>query len=258
MNQGEGRNEAVMVTKAKLKPFIGKWPIVEMEAWDQEYINMEVPGHFTFNTDGTGHFQFGLVRGETDCRVETEGAKERLEFSWEGREETDAWLGGLPQDEVTALLKLLLAGKGQQAERALKNRFAAWRRGLQAAKIDVHRRTVGEIRKHAEAAERIRHEQGKREQERRETKRRKEREAYLKNLSRDFPKMWKSVHQYAERGTGLAYKDACRLLVDLAEAYSVHETQGTFEQELRGFMAGHLRRKALIKRLVKAGIWNEK
>jgi hypothetical protein len=174
------------------------------------------------------------------------------------QEEMDAWLDGLSHDEVTALLKLLLAGKGQQAERALKNRFAAWRRGLQAAKIDVLRRTVGELRKHAAAAERIRLEQEKREQERRETKRRKEREAYLSNLSRDFPKMWKSVQQLVERGSSPAYRDACRLLVDLAEAYSVQESRGIFEQELRGFMAGHLRRKALIKRLVKAGICNEK
>ena len=29
--------------KAKLKPFIGKWIIAEMEAWDQEFVNMEVP-----------------------------------------------------------------------------------------------------------------------------------------------------------------------------------------------------------------------
>ena len=41
--------QAVMVTKAKLKPFIGNWSIVEMEAWDQEYVNMEVSGHFTFD-----------------------------------------------------------------------------------------------------------------------------------------------------------------------------------------------------------------
>jgi hypothetical protein len=47
------------------------------------------------------------------------------------QKETDDWLGRLPQGEVTALLKLLLTGKGQQAERTLKNRFAAWRRGLQ-------------------------------------------------------------------------------------------------------------------------------
>jgi hypothetical protein len=43
-----------------------------MEAWDQEYINMEVPGHFTSKKEGTGHFQFGLVQGEMDCRMETD------------------------------------------------------------------------------------------------------------------------------------------------------------------------------------------
>ena len=49
--------------KTKIKTFIGKWSIIEMAAWDQEYVNMEVPGHFTFKKDGTGDFQFGLVQG---------------------------------------------------------------------------------------------------------------------------------------------------------------------------------------------------
>ncbi len=71
--------------KTKIKPFIGKWSIVAMEAWDQEYVNMEVPGHFTFKKDGTGEFQFGLVQGEMDCRVETVDGRERIEFSWEGQ-----------------------------------------------------------------------------------------------------------------------------------------------------------------------------
>ncbi len=70
--------------KTKIKPFIGKWSIVEMEAWDQEYVNMEVPGHFTFAKDGTGDFQFGLVQGGMDCRVETVDGRERIEFSWDG------------------------------------------------------------------------------------------------------------------------------------------------------------------------------
>jgi hypothetical protein len=79
--------------KARFKPFIGKWSIVEMEAWDQEYVNMEVPGHFTFDRNGTGHFQFGLVRGDMDCRIETAIDLERIEFSWEGQEELDSTAG---------------------------------------------------------------------------------------------------------------------------------------------------------------------
>lgn len=64
--------------KAKLKPFVGQWIIVEMEAWDQEFVNMEVRGHFTFRKDGTGHFQFGLVHGEMDCRLENASGKVRV------------------------------------------------------------------------------------------------------------------------------------------------------------------------------------
>lgn len=79
--------------KAKLKPFIGTWSIVEMEVWDQEYVNMEVPGNFTFNKDGTGHFQFGLVQGQMDCRIEEDVGRERIEFSWEGQDELDPVCG---------------------------------------------------------------------------------------------------------------------------------------------------------------------
>jgi len=75
--------------KKSFEPFIGTWSIVEMEAWGQEYIDMETPGHFTFNKDGMGHFQFGLVQGEMDCRVEIFDKGERLEFSWEGQDELD-------------------------------------------------------------------------------------------------------------------------------------------------------------------------
>lgn len=31
--------------KASIKPHSGKWLIVEMEFWGQEYVNMEVPWH---------------------------------------------------------------------------------------------------------------------------------------------------------------------------------------------------------------------
>jgi hypothetical protein len=65
---------------------------------------MEGPGHFTFRKDGTGHFRFGLVRGEMDCRMENVSDRARIEFSWEGNDELDpargrgwAWI---EQDEL--------------------------------------------------------------------------------------------------------------------------------------------------------------
>ena len=60
-----------------------------MDAWDQAYVNMDVRGHFTFKKDGTGLFQFGLVQGEMDCRVESGERGARIEFSWEGQDELD-------------------------------------------------------------------------------------------------------------------------------------------------------------------------
>ena len=172
--------------------------------------------------------------------------------------EMDEWIDALPRDQVKAVLKQILEGKEQQAERALKNQFTAWRRGLQTDKTEAPRRTVGELRKNGEKALQIRMEKQKRDRKQQEIKRRKEREAYLKKLSSDFPKAWRSVRKQIEVGSGRAYDEACQALVDLSEAYALHATRKRFQQELGKFMADHMRRKALIQRLVKAGIWENR
>ena len=69
--------------------YLGKWRIIEMEMWDQEFIDMVKPGYFSFNKDNLGYFQFGAVEGQIDYRIEKIGELERLEFSWEGRDEND-------------------------------------------------------------------------------------------------------------------------------------------------------------------------
>jgi len=74
-------------------PYLGKWRITEMEMWDQEYIDQITKGHFTFEKEGIGHFQFGLVEGDLDYRIETFNDLERLEFSWQGQDENDPELG---------------------------------------------------------------------------------------------------------------------------------------------------------------------
>ncbi len=173
------------------------------------------------------------------------------------RREKDKWIDALPREEVNSILKQLLEGKGQQAERSIKNRFAAWRRGLQTGYTDAPRRTVGELRQNAENARQIRLEKQKRDRKQREIKRREKRKAYLKNLSSDFPKAWALVKEPVELGSGRGYDEACRILVDIAEAYALYATKNQFQKELEKFMAGHLRRKALIQRLVKAGIWKD-
>lgn len=173
------------------------------------------------------------------------------------RREMEKWIDALPREETNLILKQLLEGKGQQAERAIRNRFASWRRGLQTGDTGAPRRTVGDLRQNAEKARLIRLEKQKRDRKQREIKRREKRKAYLKNLSSDFPKAWASVKEPVERGSGRGYDEACRMLVDIAEAYDLFATKKQFQNELKKFMAGHLRRKTLIQRLVKVGIWKD-
>jgi len=67
----------------------GTWRIVEMEQWDKAYIDLVVPGYFSFREDHLGEFQFGTVHGEIDYRLEPYQDTERLGFSWEGADEMD-------------------------------------------------------------------------------------------------------------------------------------------------------------------------
>ena len=71
------------------KEYIGKWRIVDMELWGRDLIDLVVSGHLTVNEDGIGPIQFGAAKAELDCRVESVGEIERLEFTFEGTDEGD-------------------------------------------------------------------------------------------------------------------------------------------------------------------------
>ena len=72
--------------------FSGIWHIVWMSNWDQDFVDMDVPGHFTFAANRMGSFQFGLVQGEMDCRFDGKPPG-RVEFTWQGSDEGDEVCG---------------------------------------------------------------------------------------------------------------------------------------------------------------------
>ena len=74
-------------------PFLGHWRILEMELWDRDYIDLVVPGHITFTSEGQGEFQFGTVRGWMDCRFSERSGLAFVEFSWEGESDMDPGCG---------------------------------------------------------------------------------------------------------------------------------------------------------------------
>ena len=73
--------------------FRGSWRITEMELWDEDYLDMEVPAYLRIDGEGMGEFQFGLVQGWIDCRYCMRDGLPCVEFSWEGRDEGDDVLG---------------------------------------------------------------------------------------------------------------------------------------------------------------------
>lgn len=168
--------------------------------------------------------------------------------------EIDAWLDSLPQAEVRGYLQQMLGGEGLQAERALKNRFAARLRQTTSTR-QLQSRTVRELWQRAEQAreQRLKKEAAARKQA--ENKRRKQRETYLATLIQDKHKTWQLIRHHAEKGSGNAYDMACKMLVDLAEAHRVHNDSGSFKKALQAFMKTHQRRRALVQRLVKTGLW---
>jgi hypothetical protein len=67
----------------------GRWRIVWMENWGQDFVDAEVEGFFEFARDGGGGFQFGYVSGGIDYREVERNGKPAVEFSWEGNDEMD-------------------------------------------------------------------------------------------------------------------------------------------------------------------------
>ena len=75
------------------KKYVGKWRITEMELWDQDFIDLVVPGHVTVKKTGQGSMQFGAVDCDLDCRVEQLGDLDILQFSFIGEDEGDTVVG---------------------------------------------------------------------------------------------------------------------------------------------------------------------
>lgn len=77
---------------AKAKPkslFTGRWRIVSMSAWEDDYLDEEVQAFIEFDEKGGGSFQFGYVQGQIDYRTTNRDGKPAVEFSWEGGDGAD-------------------------------------------------------------------------------------------------------------------------------------------------------------------------
>ena len=176
----------------------------------------------------------------------------------ESNAELDVWIAALPAAEKTAMLKLLLTGHAQQAERKLKLRFLAWQREQQPIKKpEMRRRTVAELHELAASAAEARKRQEAVRRKKAEAERQAKRETYLRTLAADFDPCWQAADKLAERGIASAYDEVKRALVDLSEAYAFCASRAGFDRKLVQFMTRHGKRGALVRRLADAGLWKK-
>jgi hypothetical protein len=116
------------MAKKKSKPksqFLGRWHIVSMSTWGENYFNEEVQALIEFKEDTLGEFQFGYVRGDIDYREGLRDGEPAVEWSWEGTDGADvtpltgrgwAVLGG---DGLHAMIFIHLGDESEfEAERA--------------------------------------------------------------------------------------------------------------------------------------------
>jgi len=68
------------------KPPTGKWRLVEMEQWDQDFVDLEGPGFISFAKNGQGGMKFGAVSLQLNWE---RNGDPRLDFSFVGFDEMD-------------------------------------------------------------------------------------------------------------------------------------------------------------------------
>ena len=111
-------NEKIKMQTAKLlahqqNQLIGKWRIIEMEQWNQDFIDAEMQGYIEFLENSTGEFHFGYVHGYVNCQYADNRA---VKFSWEGNDEMDeAWGNGDAVIENKMLLGNLIFHNGDES-----------------------------------------------------------------------------------------------------------------------------------------------
>lgn len=64
--------------------FNGKWKIVEMEAWDQKYVDLVEPGYIEFGNKQFGSLHFGCIYADINYRVNGDN---KAIFSFQGDDE---------------------------------------------------------------------------------------------------------------------------------------------------------------------------
>lgn len=78
--------KAVAAARPQRPTLLGRWRIVEMEAWDTEDLELMGPALIELEKPG-GSVRFLAIEGDLDCRYREVGGHQVVEFSWMGTDD---------------------------------------------------------------------------------------------------------------------------------------------------------------------------
>lgn len=166
--------------------------------------------------------------------------------------EYDLWLEQQPLPELRATARLLLEGRGLEAERGLRRRFLDWQRGRRPRTSSAPRRTLAQIATGYATVRERRLERARLAQAELEARRLAEHRARLAALAADPERVWQEMDVQLKRGSGSSYDQALNLARTLAEALRHAGREEDFKQGLAELQRHHGKRPAWITRLRQA------
>jgi hypothetical protein len=183
-----------------------------------------------------------------------------LQRSTLDREDVRGWIAKLPPQERDELLLTHLMVDDDRLAGAELLRKVLKERSIGPIDPSPPRRTVGELRRVAEAfaSERRRLEAAKRAQEniRREHEIALAREKHLDRLASRLPELWDTIETLIDTKQPRKYDEAIKLLVDLREIDS-RSKDGDFRFLIAELRRAHARKPAFIERLNNSNLGSE-
>lgn len=76
-------------SKLATDSFLGRWRIIQMDEWDQKFVDADGEAYIKLEDRARGEFQFGYVHGFLDYRATTRDGQQAVEWTWEGNDEMD-------------------------------------------------------------------------------------------------------------------------------------------------------------------------
>ena len=168
-------------------------------------------------------------------------------------EETRLWLAEQTPEALRASVALLLAGRAQEAQQGVRQAYLAWQAARCPSAEALPRRTLAQIRTGIALAREQRLVREAEAQAVLAAKQKAAREVELVKLAARSAQVWQEIDTSLQRGSGVGYDQALRLIVELHDALKHVGQEAEFQLGFLKLMQVHGTRKAWVARLKQTG-----